>query len=173
MPKKKTVSSSVDSTFLDQAVETLEEHGYSVKEWIGSGSYGTVVRVEKRGCTYAAKITPKQLSSAGELEMWPSLSHPNILDLVQIITCEKAYIFVTLYLPTTLDKFLVVCKKQENMFDVAVSWIRDFLGAAQYLHERGMCHLDLKLDNVLLADDLRAVLCDYTSLSPYSESTSK
>ena len=173
MPKK-AISPSVNSTFFDLSVyEALQAHGYRVKGCLGSGNYGIVVCVEKGADMYAAKIIPKELCSAGELKMWPSLSHPNVLDLVEIITCEEAYIFVTLCLPITLDKLLVVWKGKENMFDITVSWIRDFLSGTQYLHERGVCHLDLKLNNVLVADDGRVVLCDYTSLSFYSESTTK
>ena len=44
-------------------------------------------------------------------------------------------------------------------------WLSDVLDGLKYLHKSGFAHLDLKEDNILITDDDRALLCDFSGLN--------
>lgn len=163
----------IDAKTYEKMIEIifyLEEKSYTFLEELGFGSFGSVVKMKHSGNEErAVKIVSKDHVSQGETELWPTLDHDNILPL---LSCEyvyfaNSYIFVTRVHRMNLEE--VVLKSslltEKNAFDEAVVWSKQILSAIGYLHEKSLCHLDVKGNNILLTEDKRAIVADFGFLS--------
>lgn len=63
--------------------------------------------------------------------------------------------------------------KSINDLNRASSWIGGVCNGLKYLHERKLCHLDIKISNVLITDTDAAVICDFGSLTPTEAAANK
>ncbi|XP_035228099.1 serine/threonine-protein kinase ppk16-like [Stegodyphus dumicola] len=106
-----------------------------------------------------------------ELGWWPKLHHPNILPLLEYITLDACTVFIM----PAMRKDLWMCVNEPRFYSEELSfglcriWLRDVATALDHLHEHGLCHLDLKLDNVFLKPDGYACLGDFSLLSDLKE----
>lgn len=50
-------------------------------------------------------------------------------------------------------------------------WLQDVAMALAYLHEKGIAHMDIKANNVLISDDNRTVVTDLGSSTLKRHST--
>ena len=60
-----------------------------------------------------------------------------------------------------------------KFFHVTVKWMKDMLIGLDYLHQSGVCHLDLKIDNLLITFDDNAVIFDFSVLDKTDKPTNK
>lgn len=164
----------IDTKMYEKMIEIifyLEEKSYTFLEELGFGTFGSVVKVKHLGSNEerAVKIVCKDQVSQGEMELWSTLDHDHILPLLSYdyVYFANSYIFVTPVHSMNLEE--VVLKSsllaEKNAFDKAIVWKEQILSAIVYLHQKDLCHLDLKLNNVLLTEDKRAVVADFGFLS--------
>ncbi|TMW56370.1 hypothetical protein Poli38472_006380 [Pythium oligandrum] len=106
-----------------------------------------------------------------EVQIMRSLYHRNIVLLFEVIEAEdddKIYLVLE-YMPTGP---CMVFKKEAQEFtspitqgvlteELAQAHTRDILNGLSYLHRRGICHRDLKPDNILLNTTGRCHLSDF------------
>ena len=147
---------------------------YETKELLGSGAYGQVLKAVNKvtGAISAVKIVSKEAMDGKsetrlrrELGILQFARHPNLLELYDVFeTCERIYI-VTEYIDGgTLFEFL-----EEKGFkveqDVAKKIVQDVAKGLSFLHENGIIHRDLKLENIMLKREgktsFRAIIIDY------------
>lgn len=100
-----------------------------------------------------------QKTFAHEADIWFSLNHPNIARLYGACHIGKTPYYVCEFAEKgTLTEFLDQSHDREG-------WVWHLLlGAArglQYIHELGIVHKDLKCDNILVSEDIRAWLADF------------
>lgn len=147
---------------------------YETKEQIGLGASGQVLRAINRmsGIQVAVKIVNKQgLDTASEMRIRREIrilqvaKHENLLELYDVFeTCERLYLVTEFIEGGTLYDYLQGAGGQ-----LAESTVKNFAidlaKGLQYLHERGVIHRDVKLENVLLRREkngnLKAVLIDF------------
>lgn len=141
--------------------EVYEVHGTSK---LGKGSYGSVYLATHRvtGDERAVKvmnvdrITSYYLRKLHtEIAILKSLDHPNIIKLQDVFFGKRSvYIVTDLCRGGELFELLNSGKNQGFVFreDRASKLMRDMLSAVHYLHERGIVHRDLKLENFLFED---------------------
>lgn len=150
-------------------------HGYDAIEILGSGSSSIVVLIEDQITheRYSAKIisktdaenSSKPNSIFKEIQILKSISHPNIIKYHDSFKIknedeEEFYVIVTEYCEKgNLSSYLNNEKCTDEKLKKEI--ICQFLSAVQYLHEKGISHGDLKMDNILLTSDLTVKLCDF------------
>jgi len=88
---------------------------------------------------------------------------------------RKCQFLVVDYHPTTLKDRVtsLTASSPSHMLpvDVALSFIADLLRAVTHFNSHAVAHLDLKLDNILVADDGRLVVCDFGTAVRFRDSS--
>ena len=123
--------------------------------------------------------------SAREAETWRKLDHPNILPFLDVL---KRSDYIYLVSPFIENGSLMEFIQRHPDVDRArlVSPIVAFLNHVSYrmvqiqeagagiiyLHQCGIVHGDIKGANILISDDIRALLCDFGLARPYHMNTS-
>ena len=103
-----------------------------------------------------------------ELSILKRVSHPNIVKLFEVIETENECYIVMEYLESDLLTYIQDNDKLDE--HQAATIILQILKAVQYLHELGICHRDIKPDNILLSADKKTVkLTDFGLSREYKE----
>ena len=150
---------------------------YQIVELIGEGSFGRVFRGLRKsdGIEVALKLIPKlghsekELSSLrSECKIQMSLSHPNIVRMLDAFETPKEVVAVTEFIPNgDLNKLLVDASggSKQRKRPLPVARVRQIAGnlisALHYMHARRVLHRDLKPANVLVGKDGVTKLCDF------------
>lgn len=86
--------------------------------------------------------------------MIKSLDHPNLISYYNsFIENNKRYIILE-YLPRNLSE---VCRKVRLSESQVKKIFKSMLSAVLYLHSLSFAHRDIKLDNIVVSDDLETV----------------
>lgn len=147
---KQDLVGKVDSKFYDN---------YKVLKKIGSGSYGTVYRVQHLNtqAIYACKQM-KKLSISDmdkftlETSIMKKMDHPNIIKLFEIYE-EEQYIYLIMEECTGGELFeRIISRIEDNKLFTekeAAIMFKQLVSAVCYCHKQGICHRDLKPENML------------------------
>lgn len=135
---------------------------YALEEEIGRGGFARVYRARNAdtGEAVAAKVCPfkktKPEAVQREVEMMLMLRHPSIVRLWDVVL-ENAHNRVVLIeeLVTGGDMFDLVSGRGGLPEAVALHYFAQIIAGVAYFHSKGVCHRDLKLENLLL-DAVRA-----------------
>ena len=142
---------------------------------LGMGAFGKVrlAIVKKTGEKVAIKkVFQDKRYKNRELPIMKELHHPNIVELKSYY-CTKAencsddefYLNCVMeYVPQTLSNLISQNRKQKTKFDNMVLKIFSYqmLKCIGYLHSLGICHRDIKPQNILIdPTDYSLKLCDF------------
>ncbi|XP_065818245.1 striated muscle preferentially expressed protein kinase [Labrus bergylta] len=129
---------------------------YDIHKEIGRGAFSYVKRVtQKKGkMEYAAKFistrAKKKVSALREMNLLSKLDHERVLYFHDAFEKKNAAIIITeLCHEELLDRFT---RKSSIMESDVRSCIRQLLEGVDYLHHLNIIHLDIKPDNLLMAD---------------------
>jgi len=166
-------------------------NNYLVQERIGKGSFSTVRRCKDitTGITYAMKIIRKEhlqhqlkytrtenntikRSSAldlveQEIAIMKKIQHRNIVNLVEVINTEKVLYLILEYMPYgSLAKGTARVTRLGSEFtgddcELLRLYMRDMVSGLAYLHSQGICHCDIKPENILIGDSGVLKLADF------------
>ena len=151
-------------------IKYLKRKNFKYIRSLGEGAFGAVISMltpDKN--EVAIKIVQKSDVWEIEDQYWPILEHENILALTNTMIINE--LDVKLYFMPILSKDLCFAvtekrfKKDPNSLNRVKKWFREILAATEYLHNNGLCHLDIKMDNVLLDEEDNAILCDFSGLN--------
>ena len=145
---------------------------------LGRGSKGTIVYSGKLGSSGKSIAVKKMFAGMFDLKeakRLKQLKHPNI---IQCLAVEKKDEFI--YLALELCKKTLRSCVEENDFALLDSGVerlrclKEITGAVGYLHERRICHRDIKPDNILLSASgpLRFILADFNTAKEASSTES-
>ena len=140
--------------------------GYQVVKELGSGAYSKVFLVELHSKLYAAKAIPKyrQVSTPNdhqnslipndnliikEIRTLQKLNHPNIISIIDVVGDSNNIYIIQEYIENSLFKVITQQKKIFLEFS-AKPLITQILDAVCYLHSVGICHRDIKPQNILI-----------------------
>ena len=137
---------------------------YTLGRPIGEGTYGKVRLGTHRltGTSVAIKQVPKAhcANLTREIHHHRRLHHPNVMQLFEVLATESSIWMVTeLCAGGELYDYLV---EREVMPEAEARRIFGQLClAVAYIHDRGIVHRDLKLENVLLDERCNVKLGDF------------
>jgi serine/threonine protein kinase len=142
---------------------------YDKQEKLGEGTYGVVYKaLDKRtGETVAMKSIRLDHESEGlpatavrEISILKDLSHPNVVDLKEVINSRGKLTLVFEYLEKDLKKFLDGQRRPIQPMLIK-SYTYQILTGLCYCHCRRVIHRDMKPQNLLLNTDGLIKLCDF------------
>lgn len=142
---------------------------------IGSGAFGIVYKSkvkESKELVAIKKVLQDKRFKNRELEIMKELNHPNIVHLKNhfLLYGEQSdtlYLnYVMDYVPDTLSRIIrhhYATKKDMNMLYVKIISFQ-MIKAIAYIHSLGICHRDIKPQNILIDPSINEVkLCDFGS----------
>ena len=106
---------------------------------------------------YAKKVT-------AEFCVGSTLHHGNVIETLDIVFENGRWYEVMEYAP--YDLFAVVMTGKMSREEITCAFLQIFAGVT-YLHSMGLCHRDLKLDNVVMTDKGIMKIIDFGSATVY------
>ena len=106
---------------------------------------------------YAKKVT-------AEFCVGSTLHHGNIIETLDIVYENGRWYEVMEYAP--FDLFAVVMTGKMSREEITCTFLQIFAGVT-YLHSMGLCHRDLKLDNVVMTDKGIMKIIDFGSAAVF------
>lgn len=143
---------------------------YKVLYLIGTGTFARVYRAihKTTGETVAVKVLRKRFAEDPEQaerfqregEMGATLRHPNIVPIFEVSKEAGTYYLVMDFIEgRNLREFIKIRKKFDAMSATRIC--TDIASGLAYAFERGICHRDLKMSNVLVSSRGQAKLVDF------------
>lgn len=136
---------------------------YTIAMEIGSGSFAKVYEAYAKHDSgkYAVKhINKRSIERTNrrmrgvisEVEIMRALDHPMLVRLHRVYDCEESISLVLDYVPhkSLSDKIITNAPYSEAL---CAKFARDLLETLVYVHSRGVVHLDLKPDNILMTSN--------------------
>eukprot|EP00474_Spongospora_subterranea_P005561 CRZ06019.1 hypothetical protein [Spongospora subterranea] len=148
---------------------------YENSDVIGNGSFGVVYRSKniETGQTCAIKTVLQDVRYKNrELQIMMDLSHPNVVAMQDFFHQKhkfknEIYLNVVMeFVPDTIYRAIRNCAKEKQVLPLFVSkvYIYQMCRALAYCHRVGVCHRDIKPQNLLLNPETHVVkLCDFGS----------
>ncbi|KZV71091.1 Pkinase-domain-containing protein [Peniophora sp. CONT] len=137
---------------------------YTLGKTIGAGTYGKVRLGTHRltSARVAIKQIPKAMSASltREIHHHRQLHHPHVAQLFEVIATEQSIWLVT-ELCAGGELFDYLAEKGRLSEGHARALFGQLCLAVAYIHEKGIVHRDLKLENVLLDERCRVKLGDF------------
>eukprot|EP00013_Stygamoeba_regulata_P005879 CAMPEP_0177632930 /NCGR_PEP_ID=MMETSP0447-20121125/2566_1 /TAXON_ID=0 /ORGANISM="Stygamoeba regulata, Strain BSH-02190019" /LENGTH=729 /DNA_ID=CAMNT_0019134555 /DNA_START=116 /DNA_END=2302 /DNA_ORIENTATION=+ len=147
---------------------------YELRWKLGVGSYSTVymgvnkhtkeevaVKIIKKGkCSELSRIDV-------EIQAMLMLDHPHVVKLHSVFeNADNIYFIMDLCGGGNLSDYVSIKPLSE---DLARYYMKELVDALRYCHSQGVCHRDLKIENLLLDDDGELKITDFGQAGIFSE----
>jgi len=162
---------------IDKAEKKDDEKSftYTAVEIIGSGSFGVVYQAtvsETNELVAIKKVFQDKRYKNRELQILKELNHPNVIKLRNHFYTkgenpQEVYLNCVMdYIPETLSKLIKNYYKAKTIMPALLVKVYSYqmLKALAYIHAVGICHRDIKPQNVLVNPTNQILkLCDFGS----------
>jgi len=143
---------------------------YKVLYLIGTGTFARVYRAchKTTGQIVAVKVLRRRFAEDPEQaerfyregQMGATLKHPNIVPIMEAVSQRDAHYIVMKFIEgRNLREFIKIRKKFDPVESTRL--VADIAAGLSYAFERGICHRDLKMSNVLVSSHGQAMLLDF------------
>ena len=159
-----------------QQEEALKHGKYTALQIIGNGAFGIVYKAkneETNEIIAIKRVFQDKRYQNRELEIMKQLNHPNAIRLKNYFYThgEKnendIYLNCVMdYLPETLSKEIRHNYKNKTQLDffLVKLYAYQMLKSLEYIHSIGICHRDIKPQNILLNKETNKIeICDFGS----------
>ncbi|XP_077369638.1 NUAK family SNF1-like kinase 1 [Festucalex cinctus] len=156
------------------------KHRYELLETLGKGTYGKVKKAVDRASlqTVAIKTIRKEritddldkIHIQREIEITSSLRHSHIIRFLEVFESRDKIVIVMEY-ASKGELYDYILDKGRLTETEARSIFRQITSAVHYCHKNGVVHRDLKLENILLDQDLNVKLADFGLSNQYQRGT--
>ena len=158
---------------IEQAKQTIIEHGYEYKKIIGKGGFSNVYlcHSQKYNQDFAIKQAKKNKITRYEFNMLVSLNHPNIIKLYDFFEDDSSQYLVMEYCPNG-----TILQKGKLSYGEFIYYSKQVLDALEYCHSNKIAHRDIKPENILIDDYNNVKLADFgfaKNFDEYSKSEEK
>ena len=144
--------------FFIREIEGKVTEYYEVLKKIGEGGFSKVYKVKEKetGEIRAMKEVnkskiPDLKNFKTEIKILAMLDHPNILRLFEVIEDEKSFYLIMEF--CTGGELLARMKNNHYKEKEAAKLMEQIVSAVAYCHEKGICHRDLKPQNILFLNE--------------------
>lgn len=137
---------------------------------IGRGKFPVMLFTCEQGInSYAVKVFPYQHHLYFNEERFAFLDHPNISSPIQVQELfspvenskRKFSISIQEFLPHK-DLFSVLLESRIRFDEILVrTYFHQLIHGLEYLHNQGIAHLDLKLENLMIDKDFKLKIIDF------------
>ena len=158
--KPSNLKIEIGNIILDNKCNPLVFYRKESSETIGKGSFGIVdkvIHINKKFIRAMKTITIKkskndEINIKNEIDILKKIDHPNIVKLFEYYKNEEIYYLITEYYSggNLSEKLSTLGKFEESQ---AAYILFQILCAVYYLHQNGIIHRDLKLDNILIENE--------------------
>eukprot|EP00112_Aurelia_sp_Birch-Aquarium-sp1_P019085 Seg4656.2 transcript_id=Seg4656.2/GoldUCD/mRNA.D3Y31 product="Testis-specific serine/threonine-protein kinase 1" protein_id=Seg4656.2/GoldUCD/D3Y31 len=152
----------------DKAI--MRHFGYELHETIGRGAYAKVKRghANRTNMPVAIKVVDREKTPSEvrrkflprEVKIAIGLKHDNIVRCYEALKARNK-IYMVLELVDNGDLLKYVMKENFIVEEKAKGLMKAILSAVKYLHDMKIVHRDLKLENILLDQNLNPKLSDF------------
>ncbi|KAM3618512.1 uncharacterized protein V6R79_021261 [Siganus canaliculatus] len=156
------------------------KHRYEVMETLGKGTYGKVKKAVERASlkTVAIKSIRKEritddldrIHIQREIEITASLRHSNIIRFHEVFESRDKIVIVMEY-ASRGELYDYIQERRRLPETEARGIFRQITSAVHYCHKNGVVHRDLKLENILLDQDLNVKLADFGLSNHFQKGT--
>ncbi|KAJ0036715.1 hypothetical protein NQD34_005392 [Periophthalmus magnuspinnatus] len=156
------------------------KHRYEVMETLGRGTYGKVKKAMERATlrTVAIKSIRKEritdnlerIHIQREIEITSALQHANIIQFHEVFESRDKIVIVMEY-ASRGELYDYIQERRRVPETEARTIFRQITSAVHYLHKNGVVHRDLKLENILLDQDLNVKLADFGLSNHFEKGT--
>ncbi|XP_065665221.1 cyclin-dependent kinase 2 isoform X2 [Hydra vulgaris] len=139
-------------------------------EKIGEGTYGVVYKAKNKqtGKVIALKKIRLDTDTEGvpstairEIALLRELTHPNIVQLLDVIQSQARLFLVFEYLNQDLKKYMDIAPKEGIKMNQIKSYTHQLLNGIAYCHAHRVLHRDLKPQNLLIDTEGKIKLADF------------
>ncbi len=150
---------------LNNCDDLMQFHNYKIINTLGQGSFSKVY-LAKNKHTNQKVVLKKFIHSDSdgqaydclrEIAHLKTLSHPNIISIIDIIQCQKIYAVLE-YGGKTMKQYMQNYLKYPYLKS---KHLYQLLSAVAYIHVYGIYHRDLKPENILITSSEDVKLCDF------------
>lgn len=134
---------------------------YKDLKLIGEGTFAKVYKAINNETSEVVSIKKASKTSFNLTPILYELNHPNILKIIEISECENFYYVVTEYIPGNDLQQLLSDGTSILTEDVVKHLFIQIFEGIRYLHNKGYAHRDLKLENIIVTPDNKAVIIDF------------
>ncbi|EPB79707.1 kinase domain protein [Ancylostoma ceylanicum] len=143
---------------------------YTRGPFIESGSFGEVCRVSRKSdgvemalkTIYKSKLPHYAGATQGEypfeVELLRNLDHPHIIKFMDSFEDAKSFLLVMELVTNSIDLYDFTMKRVETSEEVLAYLFAQVADALLFLHCHDIAHLDIKLENVVMDENLN---CDF------------
>lgn len=137
---------------------------YKQLRFLGNGRYFNVYEVldERSNTKYAMKVLVSDDSEqyfTSEIRALNSISHENVIKMVDVMYSPQR--LIVLELCTRGDLFDYVMNRTKVEEAEIKRYMYQLLAGVRALHEAGVCHRDIKLENILIDDCNNIKIADF------------
>lgn len=137
---------------------------YKICETLASGSTSKVKKgIDDNKQKFAIKVISKTFKSAKEVQkeirIHRSLAHPNILKFIDFYEDESNFYIVLNLAPRELMDLIEIGVGLPH--ELAHFYFRQLVSAVKHIHAKGICHRDIKADNLLIDQNGNLLLADF------------
>lgn len=145
---------------------------YHIGLIIGQGSFASVRRAVQKTTKASVAIKTyekyrlldalQKAAVAREIKILSQLSHDNVVRLLKVIDTPKQLHLVLEEVKGLSVRSWMMQKEGRRLAEPEAKTVfRQVVTALEYLHSRGVAHRDIKLQNVLITEDLHVCLIDF------------
>lgn len=166
-----TNTSSVTQSTPEEARSTYKQYDvredYSIGKDIGKGSFSTVNECTNKstGERFALKSIEKSKivecrQIENEIKILKRSSHPNIIQLIEVYETQD-FLYIVMELISGGELYGQVLETGPFNEQKVHHLFNQLVEAVKYLHSIHITHRDLKLENILVSDNLQLKLSDF------------
>lgn len=135
--------------------------------WRKDGKHPSQVAIKLIKRDSILKDSESEIKIHREINLLKLLSHPNIVNLVEVMKSGK-YIGIVLEYASGGELFDYILHHKYLKENVAKKLFAQLISGVDYMHSKGLIHRDLKLENLLLDKHKNIIISDFGFVNSYN-----
>lgn len=135
--------------------------------WRKDGKHPSQVAIKLIKRDTIARDSESEIKIHREINLLRLLSHPNIVNLVEVLKSGK-YIGIVLEYASGGELFDYILQHKYLKENTAKKLFAQLVSGVDYMHSKGLIHRDLKLENLLLDKHKNIIISDFGFVNSYN-----